>query len=231
MQISDDNLLIFISFFISISFYLETMSFLSRAIGYELNMSSSGYSFHVQISTLSRLGTLIGLPLMGILIDNRNFINLLLLPICVSFIFVIITLISLFFLTKIIKLFKILFCLRFNVIYINVSYKSNFKINKEIFLYGFLSYFFVNLAFFLVPVLAVVFYSNRAFIIQLSGLITGVGTFIGIFFFDHKLSKLLDLDLEGIDSKLNIIENVIFSRLITMAFIFFIGVLAYYIFL
>ena len=112
-----------------------------------------------------------------------------------------------------------------------MSYKLTFKINKGIYLYGFLSYFLVNLAFFLVPVLAVVFYGNRAFIIQLSGLITGVGTFIGIFFFDHKLSKLLDIDLEGIESKLNIVKNVIFSRLITMIFIFFIGIIAYYLFL
>lgn len=231
MQISDDNILILISFFIAISFYVETMSFISRAIGYELNMSSSGYSFHVQISTLSRLGTLVGLPMMGILIDNKNFKNLLLLPICVSFIFVILTLISLFFFSRFINLFKFLFCLRFNVINTIMSYKLTFKINKGIYLYGFLSYFLVNLAFFLVPVLAVVFYGNRAFIIQLSGLITGVGTFIGIFFFDHKLSKLLDIDLEGIESKLNIVKNVIFSRLITMIFIFFIGIIAYYLFL
>jgi hypothetical protein len=227
MYITNFYYIIVSSVLISISMYLETVSFLARVVGYECNMPSSGYSFHVQISTFARLGTLMGMPLVGILIDNNNLSLLLLFPIIVSSLFIFKMIFTSLFLTKILKFMKYLFYKRFKIKDFKNSYKINFKFNYNISIYAFLSHLFVNVAFFSIPIFANLFFENRAFILQLSGLSTGFGTFIGIFYFDHKLSILLDNENINIDDKINIINNVFLSRFFSMTTILILSIILY----
>ena len=48
-----------ISVLLSFSLFIETYGFLLRAVGKQTNALSFGYSAHVQLATLSRIGTFI----------------------------------------------------------------------------------------------------------------------------------------------------------------------------
>ena len=55
---------------IGLSLSVETLAFHYREFGTRYEMPTLGYSLHVQLATLARAGTLVGLPLLGWMLDH-----------------------------------------------------------------------------------------------------------------------------------------------------------------
>lgn len=57
-------------FLIGLSQATEVMGFFLRSAGQKHGMAGLGYSLHVQVATLARFGTFMGLPILGFAVDN-----------------------------------------------------------------------------------------------------------------------------------------------------------------
>ena len=55
---------------IGLSLSIETLGFFLRAIGSKRKYPSLGYSLHVQVATIARFGSFLGLPVLGSIVDS-----------------------------------------------------------------------------------------------------------------------------------------------------------------
>lgn len=204
---------------IGISLFIESASFIIRIIGKNSEKSSLGYSLHVQIATLSRLGSFVGLPIIGLLLDKKVETYFIVLIPFISYI--VMSFGFLFILIKldfVINIYNKIFMLR--VKNANEFKLTNFSFRKlkldlnQIWILSFLSFSITTISFFLIPIIASLYNEYRATILQLAPVFTSFGTFISIFMFDNNLSKLIDSNID-IHLKINTYISIIFSRLIS----------------
>ena len=195
-----------ISVLLSFSLFIETYGFLLRAVGKQTNALSFGYSAHVQLATLSRIGTFIGLPIVAFLIDKKiENLLILILPIFTFGLFIVFSLIvikkqaaainlSYFFFNKIIDLSKV--NIKKNTIRITFESDTNIAVSNNnistIKKFGILSFFFTSGAFFISSIFAQHFHTYRATILQLTPFISFLGTISSVIYFDPKISHFID---------------------------------------
>lgn len=198
-------IIFFVSILLSFSLFIETFGFLLRAVGKQSNAISFGYSAHVQIATLSRIGTFIGLPIVAYLIDrNIDNVRILILPIFTFGIYTLLSLVvirkqdfaiklSYYFFNKIIAFSRVDIIKRY--------YQKSEEITNDILQsaeiarikkFGILSFFFTSGAFFVSSIFAQHFHLYRATILQLTPFISFLGTLSSVVYFDPKISHLID---------------------------------------
>ena len=218
------GIILLVSCLLSFSLFIETFGFLLRAVGKENNSISFGYSAHVQLATISRIGTFIGLPIIAYLIDrNIESTKILILPIFTFFLYSIFSFITLksqklsisisyFFFNKIIELSRV--SIEKKELTLNkdkfVEYKLKNKNLNQIKKFGVISFFFTSGAFFISSIFAqhYQFYSDA--ILQFTPFISFLGSMSSFIFFDSNISHLIDSS----DNPFLIIFEVIKIRLI-----------------
>jgi hypothetical protein len=177
-----------------------------RAVGKSVNAKSFGYSAHVQLATLSRIGTFIGLPIIAFLIDSGiNSYLIFVLPVLTFFLYIIFSLISLF--SKKVSISIAIFCFKKIVYFSKVELKlefsktefnqsfsdiSHYPQMETIKKYGFFAFIFTSGAFFISSILAKKIHLYRATILQLTPFVSFVGTINSVLYFDPMLSHLID---------------------------------------
>lgn len=194
-----------ISILITLSLFFESYGFMLRVIGVKNGNPSLGYSFHVQLATLSRFGTFLAFPLIAYMLENGvSSSSLAQIPV-ISYLFVAIALI-------IIKKYKNL-NIRFSKFlfkklssFSKLSVKNNFstkeknnfteKISKRnknrIVYFGTFAFLFTSSAFFITSLVANSFLDYRATIIQCTPFISSIGTIVSVLYFDPTISSLID---------------------------------------
>ena len=199
-------LIIFVSFLLAISLFTETFGFFMRAIGREINANSFGYSAHVQLATLSRIGTFIGLPIIAFLIDSGidNYL-IFLLPVLTFIFYILLSLLAIKFKSNTINIAyfcfkKIIFFSKVEIDMkvfnqdLNISFSDHLHIQelKSIKKFGFYAFIFTSGAFFISSILAKNFHLYRATILQLTPFVSFIGTMNSVLYFDPILSHLID---------------------------------------
>jgi len=204
---------------ISITLFFETIGYIFRIIGKSINKPSLGYSYHVQIATFTRFGTLVSFPLLAYAIESEiEPIYIMSVPIFVYIILIFSIKIAQKNLNKTFKASAYVFkkihrinnkeeALSFKNLFKNLSLKtkpSSFPKNrskelKKILSYGVLSFLLISSAFLLSSIVASMFPAYRATILQSAPLISSIGTFISVTFFDPKISIMLDESSEDIE--------------------------------
>ncbi|EOX1305311.1 DUF2837 family protein [Vibrio cholerae] len=202
-----------IALFISFAIIIETIGVWFRYIGAQYGEAASGYSTHVRIATLGRFFILLAAPLLGYSIDNGvNHYHLAFIGFLTFFIVFLILLLAV--LTDVGPLFSRIYS------YVNrtelgltcICKIRQQKINKSMFFPSCLSFLFTASGLVFVNYLAAKMPDNRAMIVQMSAVITMLGTLLHVFLVDPKLARLCDTD---IDEALNSIANFLFGRLVS----------------
>jgi hypothetical protein len=182
--------------------FIETIGYYFRGAGQRFQMASVGYSIHVQVATLSRLCSFMALPIVGWLLDQKvspSYILILALISSSSFI-VLSTLVS-FFKNKNHYLDRLfLFLVRYvSRLKITPSVSQSFQGEKllksdllTIRFSAFSSFFLISSGMYFTFFIASLIPHYRATILQLSPIVTGLGTIIAVVFFDPKISALID---------------------------------------
>lgn len=183
---------------------IETAGYKFRELGIKNKIPSLGYSVHVQTATYARIGSMIALPIMAWLIDNeKNIETIILIPIISSSLFI-----ALAYISNNSKKAEILI----NAVFEKLTRKYKSKINensktnsnkdieskdlKKISRYAYFSYLFIISGTYASFIVASLTPKYRATIIQLSPLITSIGTFISVTYFDPKVSYLNETSRE-----------------------------------
>lgn len=207
-------LILLTSFLLLITLFFECYGFIFRHIGAFNNVASLGYSLHVQVATIARIGTLLSYPLIAYQIESGIKSSLLCLIPIVSFLGLAILLSFLSNRTKLAinvaqKLFKILI----NISNLgskelkNYSFIKNLEIpleiekaekNRIIYL-GTLAFLFTSSAIFITSIIANQFLDFRTTIIQSTPFISSIGTILSVVYFDPTLSKLIDKNPTSLD--------------------------------
>jgi hypothetical protein len=186
---------------IAISLVVETLGYYLRFAGSELGMPSVGYSLHVQAGTLSRVGTMLGLPIIGWLIDSGADVgNILLVPVCTFAVLTAVSVVALLNHERVVELAKVVFrglaALVGDTPARRPSVEGGYALERrqERILYyaGIGSFLFMGSGFFLAAVFATLYFDYRATILQLSPFVTAVGTFISVVYFDPRISYHVD---------------------------------------
>lgn len=208
---------------IAMSLLVETLGFYLRFAGSHMGTPSLGYSIHVQAGTLSRIGTLVGLPLIGWLIDRgANVHNILVVPVCTFAVYTAVNLIALFRHDQAASVSRALFRkLAKRSIVLNEggaaehfdTYDLEYAQAKVLYVAGILSFLFTASGFFLAAIFASVYYDYRATILQLSPIVTAIGTFVSVVFFDPRISYHVD---RGAKQR-QVIKVILVSRAISAA--------------
>lgn len=179
---------------------IETVGYKFRELGVKNSTPSLGYSIHVQTATYARIGSMVALPIMAWLIDNENNIKtIILIPILSSSIFIALTYIC----NKSEKSGKIIdfiFIKLTKKYSMDISDNAKYRINQpkkiddselsKIRQYAYFSYLFIVSGAYISFVIASITPKYRATIIQMAPLITAIGTFISVTYFDPKISHL-----------------------------------------
>jgi len=196
------TLLIISGCVLGLSLFVETFGFFLRSAGSSLALSSLGYSLHVQLATFSRLGTFIGMPIVGFLLDSGTAPEVIsILPLMVSAIFILFSAITLYFPNKI-ERFAIWLFLFMGRKISRLTVASNgkrtagleIKIEEEIMLFwlSLLSHLIVVIGFYLMIILASIFNDWRVTLMQSTPLLTAAGTLLSVIYFDPRASTLID---------------------------------------
>jgi hypothetical protein len=211
---------------IGISFSLETLGFYFRAEGARLKVPAVGYSIHVQVATLSRVGTFMGLPMLGWMLDAGYPLDrIIIAPIITSIVYIVICVSVTSNSFKLIQYLNKLFIFFSNWIsklaIVNDPEEIQYKIVggkkfKRLLLVGALSYVFVVVGGYGMTMLASIFNDYRATLLQLSPAITAWGTLLSVIYFDPRVSRYIDLGYKPID----VIKVVVFARVVSMSVFF-----------
>ncbi len=220
------TLLIISGSVLGLSLFIETFGFFLRSAGASLSLSSLGYSLHVQLATFSRLGTFIGMPLVGFLLDSGTSPEVVsILPLMVSGIFISLAILVLYIPSKIEKFSIALFFFmgrkisrldvpsnreRTSLVDINPSEEKN------LFWLSLLSHLIIVIGFYLMIVLASIFNDWRVTIMQSTPLLTAAGTLLSVIYFDPRASTLIDKSKDPFSATTIIMR----ARLTSMCMIF-----------
>lgn len=208
---------------IALSLLVETLGFYLRFAGSFMGTPSLGYSIHVQAGTLSRIGTMVGLPIIGWLIDRgADLRSILVIPVCTFAVYAIVNIIALSRHDQVASIAQVLFrklAKQSTVLNEGVAaghldaHDLDRAQVKVLYTAGILSFLFTASGFFLAAVFASVYYNYRATILQLSPMITAVGTFISVVFFDPRISYHVDRGAK----QQQVIKVILVSRAISAA--------------
>ena len=194
---------------ISFSMFFESFGFILRLIGKYIGSPSLGYSYHVQLATLTRFGTLVSFPLIAFMIDSGiSTDKLLVLPVLIYF-FLLVLLLIFWYNSYIsyyigIKVFKLLSFISGakNDDYASISIdKLNNRVNEcdnnslefsRIIKFGTLAFLLTSTSFLLSSIIASYTPGFRATILQSSPFLSSTGTLFSVLFFDPSISKLID---------------------------------------
>lgn len=187
--------LILISIFLASAILMETVGVWGRVVGAYQMSPALGYSLHVRIATMGRFFTLFAGPSLGYLVDTGYPSSDIALCGCLAFMLV--GGLSLFsFRMSPRGFFRI-----FAKISKSVQEDCEFLIiRKKIthnYKYGFLcavSFGFTAVGMVLVNLLGAEFHSSRAMLVQMSTIITSLGTMLHVYFIDPKLAESADRD-------------------------------------
>ena len=213
---------------ISIGHTFELFGFFFRIIGAEYGKPSLGYSSHVQIATISRLSTLVAMPIVGYLLDKGVEIKtILLVPIASLVLFILFSLLQILISYKknvLIFLFENFVAI---VSRINIG-ESKYElmgcdkepipneIFKKIFISGFFAFLIVTGGLFSIYLVSSANLNYRAMILQSAPIFTAVGTLISVVFFDSTVSNVLDT----YKYDMNLIRVIIKARMIAALVLF-----------
>lgn len=214
------HILVFISFSIAISIFLETVGVWARAIGAAYGQPTRGYSTHVRVATLGRFFVLIAAPILGFIVDSGDAAkNVALIGV---FVFVF---------TSALSWTAMYVPLRFYFQLYERTYRNslgghpnlpdpNGKSVKNagfIFL-SILSFMLTAIGIIVVNYFAALNPEYRASIVQMTALITTGGTIIHIFFVDPRLASAADVDVAAIFS---LARDFVWARLIASLILVF----------
>jgi hypothetical protein len=180
----------------SMLYLAETLGYSIREAGRICGATAMGYSLHTQFGTLARMSTLVAMPIIGYLLDKNTPVDtIILIPITTSLIYcaVMVLAIKKSFETKVVR----------------VSFSNRVR---YLALASYISFFIVLLGVFSAMVLAAVYHENRAMIMQSTVVLTSLGTFISILFFDPMISSIID---RGGDYR-SLIKVIFISRIAAM---------------
>lgn len=183
------------AFFLSLSVLTETLGIWARVQGAFNNEPTTGYSTHVRIATLGRFFILLSAPTLGYLVDKGVNKSQMALIGCYTFLIIFIAI--MIFLKYGIQHFGKVYKFMNRKSYIeeiNKDLIKTLKINKVFFLYVFISFVFTATGVIVVNYLATIFPDFRAMIVQMSAVITMLGTLVHVFLIDPKLSSAADKD-------------------------------------
>lgn len=196
--------------FLSMSILTETLGIWGRVLGAFNNEPTIGYSTHVRVATLGRFFILLSAPTLGYLVDSGINKSQVALIGCYTFIisFISIVLFLKFGIKHFGKIYKFI-NRKDDIKDINEKLIKTLNIDKVFFLYVFLSFIFTATGVVFVNYLATIFSDMRAMIVQMSAVITMLGTLLHVFLIDPKLSKAADKDKELL---LRYIISFLYSR-------------------
>jgi len=217
----------FVALFLSLSLLTETLGVWSRVIGAFNGAPTTGYSTHVRIATVGRFFILLSAPALGYLVDSgmdKNQISI------IGFFTFLITLICimLFFKFGIQHFGKVY---RFinkesEIIEINQQLLKEFKVDKVFFSWVFVSFALTGTGVILVNYIATILPEMRAMIVQMSAVITMLGTMVHVFIIDTKLSSAADKDKELL---IQYIMSFLYSRALSSAILVFMFFVLYWV--
>lgn len=192
------SLIIIAGMFIGISLYIENIGFYLRGIGSANKSSNLGYSLHVQLATLGRVGTFIGFPMLGLSIDRGSSgAEITNAPIYALITFIVLCLMSVRYENSLLKLLTISFRIhnKNQPFFLNLGAydkQANSVLINKVLISGALAFSLVFIGVFLPFYFSSIYPQYRATILQLSPAVTMFGTFISIIYFDPEISKTLD---------------------------------------
>jgi hypothetical protein len=196
------TLLIISGVVLGLSLFVETFGFFLRSAGSSMALSSLGYSLHVQLATISRLGTFIGMPLVGFLLDSGTDPKTVsILPLMVSGIFIVCAVITLYYSTGVERFSVWLFLFlgrKISKLDVPCNGKraspTEISTSEEAMLFwlSFLSHIIIVVGFYLMIILASIFNDWRVTLMQSTPLLTAAGTLISVIYFDPRASTLID---------------------------------------
>lgn len=218
-------------FLIGLSQFFELLGFYFRAEGSLRGLSTVGYSVHVQVATVSRIGSLLALPILGYLLDSDAHTNTLVFSgvVCASTIVFFSSILVKF--KSIENLLSVVF--DFITIKINRLDLGDSKRTKDseseipqsykirLFVASTIAYSVMIVGMFATFGLAAIYHDYRATILQSAPILTMLGTAISVIYFDPLASMLID----GCYSKMKAVQLIILTRLAAaiLALFFFIG--------
>lgn len=199
-----------------------------RSIGAHYDHSALGYSSHVRIATLGRFFILLSSPMIGYVTDVYSDPILILKigsTLCLFYS------ISSFFILRYVKLNS------YEKLFLALNPRTNFIKKKSInvvvvnrfsrlFLMSFFAFAITSTGIILVNTLASYFSEYRATIVQMSAIVTTLGTMIHIFFIDPVLSKKAD---ESFESSIQSIYEHVRGRLYASLFLLSLYILVIFI--
>ena len=184
---------------------VETIAFELRAVGRMYGASALGYSLHVQVATLSRVGTFIGLPILGYAVDAKQGPAPILCSAIVAYsTFSTLVLISLFshgYVQKASEWFFQRSSMGKGLAYEDLPIANSVSSGKDeemppcarsITATGACSFVFITCGIYVTLVLSSLFTESRAMILQLTPAITAAGTMFSVVFFDPRVSLAID---------------------------------------
>lgn len=193
---------------IGMSLSVETLAFYYRDFGTRHGVPTLGYSLHVQLATLARAGTLVGLPLLGWMLDHGQSSRALVQAPAAAFAtFAAISSFSLLFSTWTERALERTFRLQALIVSqvrlidgsgaapgeVEVSRRDALTLQVA----GAFSFILTAGGIFGVMMSAAFAPQYRATILQLTPLITSIGTVVSVSVFDPKVSMLMDKGSDG----------------------------------
>ena len=178
---------------LSFSIIFETLGIWARVEGALRGHAASGYSSHVRIATLGRFFTLLAGPLIGFAVDMGHNASSILFLGGVSFIFVYF---FIFLFSKVgYKYFYIVYCKINSLKRVQIPAQYDVKIILDDFPFKFqvaVAFSLTAIGVIIVNFVASFYPEYRASIVQMSALVTTVGTLVHIFYVDKRLSYTAD---------------------------------------
>jgi len=186
-------IILMVAIFLSASLLTETLGIWARVQGAFNDEPTTGYSTHVRIATLGRFFILLSAPTLGYLVDSG--VNNKQIAIIGILLFFIIFISILLFLKFGIKHFGKLYRFinrRKNIKDIEALLIPIYEVDKQFFIFVFISFTLTGTGVILVNYIATLFPDLRAMIVQMAASVTMFGTLVHVFLIDPKLSQAAD---------------------------------------
>ena len=189
---------------IGLSQATEVMGFYLRSAGQKQGMAGLGYSLHVQIATLARFGTFMGLPILGFAVDNGAGPRAILgAGIVSSLVTLTVCLLALRWPDIAIRLAHALFLRRARTLsagrkpqaqtpHAAESSEYRKRDRNRILVFGAVAFVATSIGVYVTLMLGSMCMDFRATILQLTPAITALGTIFAVIYFDPRVSSCID---------------------------------------
>jgi len=201
--------LIAASVLIAVSMLGETVGYFARVIGARERQNALGYSMHVLIATYSRVGTLLGLPIIGYALDvGVSPWRIALVALTTYAVFILVTALF-YFDQKVLTAVCVKIFARYGEPCKESSHGGSAEAmcsvglapgeSRKIIVASALAFFCTSVSFFIASSAAAVWTAYRVTMLQLTPMMTAVGTLVSVTYLDPGISKLLDGGRGGLD--------------------------------